>query len=689
MNNKASIPDKKQYYIDIAVILLICLVFFAFLELRYPYFFLNDDNADSYLCSYRHTVRSVLSGEFPFYNFHQFCGKRFFEVGQTGSLNPLVYIAAFCSQIIFGHFDATIDIIALVLIAIGSVGAYVFLREIGCTRIPAIIGAIGWNLNSYNICIGNSWIIVIMTTSLLPWMYYGSFKFHQRRSVSGLLLAIIPRIALFYCGHPQFFIYSVLFDFVYLAAYVLLSNSGAGTRLRSLLNLIVEYIVSYVIVTIASLPLLLPMLDFMSTSERSEKISFEAFISSRLISGVGFFGIVSIVFTGVGTVILIFLTVSLGKGFAAYRKETIGMLAALPVAVITLLWMLSVNFNRIIYLIPILNRFRWPHKLTIVTISAVIIISSLAMTMLERYLKQKHGKSLHPVFITLLALQIISLLCLYMFSPHKTAGIITSSEVPYEEGFADGLSTERYVSVCFNPVSIDEASTLQVIDTTSTLEYDLATYYGFNSISGYYGVMMRDDVKEYAEFFSHIHDLSGEMPELYSGLVEEMRGQSVRWYVTDINNKSAVADYLTPYGITQVYEDDKKAVFEDAYCEPLAFDDAGSEISLEQKVNSLELITPSDYEGGSICVNYAYDEYFICTIDGEPTNITPGANRWDFSIVCPPGEHHITIRYVERYFVPAMIISVFGIAIVVILLTLYVRKGKRPELNQNRNNRIS
>ncbi len=679
MKNKAIIPVRKQYCIDIAVILLICLLLFALLELRYPYFFLNDDNADSYLCSYRHTVRSVLSGEFPFYNFHQFCGKRFFEVGQTGSLNPLVYIAAFCSQLVFGHFDATIDIMALILIVIGSAGAYVFLREIGCTRIPAIIGAIGWNLNNYNISIGNSWIIVIMTTSLLPWMYYGSFKLHQRRSVFGLLLAVIPRIALFYCGHPQFFIYSVLFDFVFLASYELINKNETGTRLRSLLNLIVEYVVSYVIVTIASLPLLLPMLDFMSASERSEKISFEDFISSRLISGVGFFGIVSIVFTVVGTVILIFLTVSLGKGFAAYTKETIGMLAALPVAVITLLWMLSVDFNRIIYLIPILNRFRWPHKLTIVTISAVIIISSLAMTMLERYLKQKYSKSFYPVFITLLVLQTASLLSLFMFSPHKTAGIITSSSIPYEEGFADGLSTERYVTVCFNPVSIDEASTLQVIDTTSTLEYDLATYYGFNSISGYYGVMMKDDVKEYAEFFSHIHDLSGEMPELYSGLVEEMRGQSVRWYVTDINNKSAVGDYLAPYGITQVYEDDKKAVFEDVYCEPLAFDTSGNEIALEQKVNTLELITTSDFEGGKININYAYDEYFICTIDGEPTGINPGASRWDFSITCPPGEHHITVRYVERFFVPAIIIAAFGITVVTVLLTLYAKKGKKAK----------
>ena len=112
MNKRTLFSDKKQTLIDFGVILLISAIFFAVIEIRFPYFFLNDDNADSYLCVYKHSVRSVLSGEFPFYNFHQFCGSRFFGTGQTGSLNPLVYLSAFISTIIFGHFDATIDIMA-------------------------------------------------------------------------------------------------------------------------------------------------------------------------------------------------------------------------------------------------------------------------------------------------------------------------------------------------------------------------------------------------------------------------------------------------------------------------------------------------------------------------------------------------------------------------------------------------
>lgn len=688
-NTINQITSKKPLLIDLAVLFIVCVLFFVLIEVRYPFYFLTDDNADLGLCMYQHTIRSVLQGEFPFYNFHQFCGQRFLGTGQTGSLNIVAYISSFISILIFGYIDAALDIMALLLILIGTSGSYLFLRYLGCTRIPAIIGAIGWNLNSYNICIGNSWMTVIMVTSALPWIYYGTLKLHYERSVFNLLLAVIPKIALFYCGHPQFFIYCVIFDFVFACFYVLMNRSDRNRCFTNFKDLIVEYIVSYAIVTFACLPLMLPMLDLTALSERSEKLSFEAFTSFRIISDVGFYGLTSIVFTFVGILILVLLTTSFREKLRYYKKEISGMLSALPVTVITLLWILSVDFNRIIYLIPILNRFRYQHKLTIITVSSVIIISSLAMTVLEKSYKQKHHKTSKAVFIVLLALQISSIIGIYMATPRKTAGIIYTGNVPFKEEFSEQLKIGRYAVVDFKPISINPDSGLEMIDTTSTLEYDLATYYGFNGVSGYYALMMKDDVNNYADYFAHVHGQSGELLEVYPGFVDEMRKQSVRWYVTDIKNKDEFTEYFKPNGITIAYADDKKIIFEDQNAMPLAYDKNGNEIGLEQKVNTLNLKTPSNFEGGQITLNYAYDEYFICTIDGQLTEIAPGDRLWDFSILCPPGEHHITIRYVERYFVPAMIISVFGIAIVVILLTLYVRKRKIPELDQNRNNRIS
>ena len=676
MNNKASIPDKKQYYIDIAVILLICLVFFAFLELRYPYFFLQDDNADAYLCMYKYSVRSVLNGEFPFYNFHEFCGKRFIGTGQTGSLNLLVYLAALVSQVIFGHFDAVIDIMAIILIIIGSLGTYILLRSLGCTRMPAIIGAVGWNLNTYNIYIGDSWIIVLMTTAALPWIYFGSLKLHQKHSVFNLLLAVIPRIALFYCGHPQFFVYSAIFDFIFVLTYTLLSRDKNTKSIKPAFHLIGEYLISYIIVALASLPLMLPMLDLMSISERSDKLSFEDFIETSFKTDVGFCGLISVLFTFIG-IALVIAAIARRRYFDTYREELIGIIAALPVVLLTLLWMFSTSFNRIIYLIPILNRFRWAHKLTIITVSAVIIISSLAMTVLERFFKQRFKNDLTVVRLSLLVLQVISLLGIFILTPLKTNAIIRTSEVPFKEEFTESLSVGRYVPVQFNVVDIDPESGLVMMDTTSTLAFDLASYYGFNNVSGYCGFLMKNDIYAYSDFYSHMRYVPGDLTEPYPGFIEDMRSQSVRWYVTEIYYEDYFTDYFAQYGITKAAADDKRIIFEDVYAKPLAYDESNREIPLEQKINSLELTTPSDFGGGKITMNYSFDEYFYAYIDGSPADIKPVGNGWKMEVECPPGTHHINVKYVEKSFYTGITISTIGLALCAILITIYIVKKKR------------
>ena len=520
-----------------------------------------------------------------------------------------------------------------------------------------------------------------MTTAALPWIYYGTLMLHKKHSAFNLLLAVIPRVALFYCGHPQFFIYSAIFDFLFASSYVLIVKTEQKSRLRAFVELICEYVVSYVIVTLACLPLMLPMLDLAATSERSQKLSFETFTSFMIISGVGFYGIASAIFTAAGILLIILMLTSLKTKLDQYDKEIKVMMTTLPSLFISLLWMLSIDFNRIIYLIPILNRFRYQHKLTLFLVPAAVILSSMVMTMAEKHLKAKGIKQLKTIMFSLLAFQIASLISIYALGPHKTAGIICENEIPYHEAFAEELYSGRYVSFGFNDWSIDPASGLQVFDIVTPLQHNLASYFGFNNVCGYYSVMMNTDVYEYSEFFSHISDYSGNLSEVYPGFVDDMRDQSVRWYITDIDYKEDVADYFAGYGITEAYEDDKKVIFEDKETAPLAYDESGNEVCLKQNVNSLELVTPADFSGGTITMNYSYDEYFTGYIDGEPVEITPGANNWGIALTCPPGEHQISISYVERGFCTGLAVSVAGLGIVTAGLVLISRKTRSSDIS--------
>jgi hypothetical protein len=50
---------KHKLLSNIVILVLICILMLIALEIRQPYFFLQDDNADSYICQYVHSLRSV------------------------------------------------------------------------------------------------------------------------------------------------------------------------------------------------------------------------------------------------------------------------------------------------------------------------------------------------------------------------------------------------------------------------------------------------------------------------------------------------------------------------------------------------------------------------------------------------------------------------------------------------------
>ena len=149
--NPLNRQDSKLFGWGIA--LLCCTLIFIAIELKYPYFFLRDDNADSYLPEYMYGINCITEGKFPLFCFNTFGGQRFFAIGQTGIFNPLVYFAVEASRLICGKPDMMMDILAYLSILIGCTGAFFLLKKLGCSDVPVIIGAIAWNFNCYNISI--------------------------------------------------------------------------------------------------------------------------------------------------------------------------------------------------------------------------------------------------------------------------------------------------------------------------------------------------------------------------------------------------------------------------------------------------------------------------------------------------------------------------------------------------------
>ena len=114
--------EHKGRSIDILVIVALIFAVLTAIEIRYGgYFFVHDDNLQSYLCLYKHTFEGLKHGTLSLYNFHQFMGLPFVDDGQSGVFNPIVYIAVGLSYLFSGNAFATIDIMTYFYLAAAGI----------------------------------------------------------------------------------------------------------------------------------------------------------------------------------------------------------------------------------------------------------------------------------------------------------------------------------------------------------------------------------------------------------------------------------------------------------------------------------------------------------------------------------------------------------------------------------------
>jgi len=699
--------QKHKKLTELAILVLLCILMLTAIEVRQPYFFLQDDNADSYICQYVHTIRSALEGEFPLYNFHQYAGIGFLDRGQTGQLNPVVYIGGALSYLFLGHLTGTVDFVAAIYLISGAVGMLLLLRRFKLSSASAITGAIAWSFNSFSIYCGSNWIIAIILTGCLPWIVLTSQKLIKEKSFKALVLASFAKTFLFFGGHPQYFIYAVLFDFLF-AVCVILESEAKGKRLNTALKYTVRYALSGMLTALWSLPLLVPMYNAMSRSyTRSSALDFEEFIGNRFRlkdfilsqynplmqydvtdtatledgSSIGVIDVIDAIQKNMAHVgFIVFFAAVMGIVIVVTRykekdskthEAVRNMTVCIPVLIITFLWATSSVFNRIIYLIPIFNRFRYPFKVMQYALFFLILLASVCLDYLLVNLGENKKKLAKALKVILPVAEVINLTLVYLLLPVRFFGLYTLSDKPFEDEAADLISGSRYAFVGDEPEYWDFVTYERIgHDTTATLAYNYATYFGLSNIGGYDVLLPMESCYSLYKPLCHMTNVCSNI-DLYDNLVPDMSAHGVSYYVCLIENKDEVGDFLEPYGITLCYEDDVKAVFFDELAEPLVYLSCGETshaLSYEEHVNYLRITTDEVFEGGMVVANYTHDPHFIATVDGVEVNID---DIGDFSKMIidnvPSGPHEIILRYVDNSFNYSLVASLTGTIFVVLI----------------------
>ena len=671
--NRSLSNKKYKRLIPWGIALLACTLVFAAIELRYPYFFLRDDNADSYIAEYVYGLKCLSQGRFPFYCFNEFGGQRFFATGQTGLLNPLIALAALISHILCGKPDMMMDILAYLSVLIGCTGSFFLLKKLGCSDLAAVIGSIAWNFNTYNIWVGTSWMIVVYTTSVFPYFLITSLMLLEKTNVRNLILAVIPRLYLLYLGHPQFFIFAALFDFIFTAGLCLTVNRKKR-RLKSLLNLIRDCLFVYTSGVFLALPLLVPEYQYTLLTEYGSARTYENLVSEMQVEIPQFF--CPFLYTDrsfsyfyppyIGFLLIAFLIAGLlllighfpGKDHAGIRLLRKRLIAAIPCIAAGYLILFSHGFLKVISGIPMLNRFQYYHRISIFFTAFEIIAACLSMTVIGKLIKNRFKTGLRLdrlVLYAVTAAEVISFALLYTLTPHLGRGPRYDTSGLYDYDFAEQFTGGRYVTAGY--IVAENTRNRMDYNLSENLDYNLAKLYGINNLSGYAGVLNYRDVIRYNECFAHMYGIKGSFYEYYPGMIEQMRTHSVCWYIVNPDKRTDYESHFKSYGIELVSETENSLVFYDANAEPYAYDINGNEVSLIQDVNSLTLNTGSGFPGGKVTLNYAYDPNFRCYIDGEPALITNEPMNWQYHVECTPGEHEIVIRYEDQTFTLCCIVA--------------------------------
>ena len=699
-----------RHWYDYLAVALTIAAFLSILELIYPLYFFKNDNIDSYVCVYKYAFESLTKGDVALYNFHQFLGTPFFAQGQNGSVYLPALISVFLSESLFTSAHYSVEISMFIHLMIAGVSMYRLCEKLSVKRTVSFIASVSWALNSFTIYEGRVWLIVVIASAWLPLMICTTLNLIDNGNLRTYLLAAIPRAIFFYGGHPQFWTYAVIFEFLFFSLLTVITYYRNKLQIRTILF---RYVISYIPTTLICLPLLLPMWKVMSTSSsRSAALDVESFLAHNydirsLLIGILFpfmqidgfeakntFEEIAINASHYGYVLFfatVFFIIMTFRSLRNGKKEPINniALASLSSLIIGVLWECSKTVNRLIYFIPILNRFRWPYKLNIEVMFFAVLLGAVCLNCLTKNLK---AKRMPLISITLIGVTILNFAFLYMVIPPKYHGVRVEGDYTAHHEYYELLSDKRYVSIGFPQWTFNEDLS-QEPASVEELNFNTATYFGLENYSGYDVMSSQNEFEENGEF--ELIPLTGSICNPTDAFIDHMRQLGVSIYLVsdyahfDQYNEESftreagnpeITEYLLDHGMTELYSEGTVTVFSDPEALfPVYYISDNMPIAAQYSIGTNDLIieTPDSFEGGTIHINYNYNDNFAGLIDGQKADIELQEDLNTMLIDVPEGAHTIRIEYKDRLLMTGVAICIAGL-VIFIGTSLVIKRRSQP-----------
>lgn len=683
MNNKLQI-HRRQAFVDITVLLVLVSITFAVIELIHPYYFLMDDNQNSYLYVYTHSFRALTRGEISLYNFHQFLGLPFLATGQTGTLSPIVIISFLLSSLFFGEYYAAIDIMAYLLLVCSAIGMFLIIKKITGKRIISILGSIAWTFNTYNLYLGRSWMIVLLAAACVPYIFIGTMYLFDNLSLKGIIVSAIPKIIMFYCGHPQFFLWAMIFDFFTFTIYGLLCVREVENNSKRF----IYYVLSFIPVILCALPLLLPMWEAMTTSgSRSNELPKEMYdmgilLLDRYIVGIfdPFFqlnrdyAVYANVMNSLGHIgYILLLAYIFGLISLRFVKDKIKRRRIISVYVISVLALIvasSHSINTLLYYVPIFNRFRWQFKYVLWFAFFAVIAATMILSEIDELLNK--SKKYHAVIASVCVLAtIINMVLVGSFGISPYWGLNMQGNLSNKPGQLDNIfGGRRYINYGGEEiVSVDGNDNCTGMNLFH-MSANIATYYEYSNVLGY-EVLFPRQIAERLPIDYYM--VAGNVIEGQKMDIETLRYLGVSVYVVDSGSKETIENCTSNYGMNLVEDFGDWVIYEDSSALPIVRTEDGQALNYQEKTNSIIVTTEDSFTGGDILFMYSYHPNFKAYIDGKSAEVIEN-DLYTMRVNVPEGANRIEVVYTEPTILYGFVIGVCGMGIFLGCFILIDRK---------------
>ncbi len=642
---------------------LLTAAFFIFLERVSPYFFLEDDNRDYSLPLFIHFFRALSNGELGQFNFHQFLGNPCMPSSVV--FYPPMYFSVWLSKLFSGDTQWSMDIFAFLHTLVAAPGMYFFLRKAGLREKTSFWAGAAFALNTYTAFVGASWWIIFPVFAYIGWLHYLLLRLAQKPAALTMLFLTGVRVLLFYSGYAQYFLYEFLLEALF--AVLIFHNKpwdGAAKRFA------LEYVYSVALTSVCVLPLVLPTMAHMALSaERSAALVFGSFTSIKYRLDLWLIGQIYPFFDTMGTQNKFLHWRLTNPGFASFMipytshtgyvslaavlllltkfRDTLAKRAYfLPLALcaaVALVWA-SGALNHIIYLLPLLNRFRWTFKVGVFVTFYTLALAACGLEVFLERIADTRKKNI--VFALVVALTVMDLGLLYAQN-YQHSFVRHEIPNPIEEPLKDELSDGRIFSLGYGSgADYDPAG----------LGFNYASQWGLYHFAGYDSFV----TKANSEAAFKLNYVSAYCGIMYPNAISYYRKWGVKYYVV---KRSWTGRYFAPlgsFGITPKFEDARRVVFYDPQARPLVYREDNLE-SVPFVASANRLAFQTDFISSStVAAAFLYNTNFTATVDGAPAPVRETAAH-QLSMELPAGKHNAVFVYSDPLLARGFKLALLGL----------------------------